>query len=83
MVLGVKVFFLHQLSAISTPRLADKFLSIFTEWFPVQLGHELNRPQMWFWVAMAFDAPCHRQFLGLVHHFHLVDAAVACFATNA
>jgi hypothetical protein len=36
-----------------------------------------------FWVAMAIQAKCHAQMLGVRNFFHLVDPAVACYATYA
>ena len=44
---------------------------------PIQFGNQLNRPDIWRGISVAFQAPAHAQRLGLGHDLHLVDAAVA------
>ena len=74
--LRVDVFFFpHLLGKVLLPLLAFGF--------PVEFGHELDRAKMWIRVAVALNAPCHRQLFGLINRFHLVDAPMASLATDA
>ena len=38
---------------------------------------------MIFWGAMAFQAPTHAVWLGVVYYFHVIHMTVACHATDA
>ena len=82
-ILRVEILFFHQLGTVSTPGLSSQFLAIFAQRLPVQLGHKLNGAEVGLGIAMAFDAPSHRQLFGLKNHFHLVDATVARLAADA
>ena len=74
--LGVDVLFFPYL-------LGKVFLPLRAFGFPVELGHELDRAEMWIWVSVTLNAPSHRKFFGLVDGFHLVNASVATLTTDA
>jgi hypothetical protein len=38
---------------------------------------------MIFWGAMAFQAPTHAVWFGVVNYFHVIHMTVACHATDA
>ncbi len=71
------------LRTVSTPCLSSQFLAVFAQRLPVELGHKLNGAKVGLRIAMAFDAPSHRQLFGLINHFHLVDATMARLAADA
>jgi len=43
----------------------------------------IERAQMIFWGAMAFQAPTHAVWFGVVDYFHVIHMTVACHATDA
>ena len=49
---------------------------------PVELRDQLHRADMLFGMAVAFDAPRHRQRLILINLLHRVDATVASDAAH-
>ena len=51
--------------------------------FPVQIGDLIERAQMIFWGAMAFQPPTHAVWVGVVDYFHVIHMTVACHATDA
>ncbi len=58
-------------------------LCIFRLEIPVELGHLIDRSEMFVRIAVALNAPRHRQFFVLVDDFHLVDASVASLTADA
>ena len=81
--LRIDVLLFLQLLAVRTPLLLRKLLAILARGLPIKFGYELNGSKVRFRIAMAVDAPSHRQFLCLVNHFHLVDAAVASLTAHS
>ena len=50
---------------------------------PIEIGHQVDRANIFFRIAMALQAPAHAVRLGVLDHFHLVHLAVALDAGNA
>lgn len=49
---------------------------------PIELGDKLLGPDVFCRIAMAFQAPCHRQLLVLVNDLHLIDTPMARNTTD-
>lgn len=50
---------------------------------PIEIVNGFEWPDVLLRIAVALQAKCHTQRLGMVNHFHLVDLAVALDATDA
>ncbi|SVA88774.1 uncharacterized protein METZ01_LOCUS141628, partial [marine metagenome] len=60
---------------------SDGIVTISESGQPRKVSDFLQGPKGIFRIAMAIQAKCHAQMLGVRNFFHLVDSSVACYAT--